>query len=127
MLAATAGVVVGVAGYVAGLTIFENFVVDVVPYEVPAAVGPVWVAISLGVIAAIAIGVAITPGERGDLVRRRTYAYLLSTGAPSPVRPRDGAAPPTTAAATAPTTITNHATAAVPGTIAAPLTVGDPA
>lgn len=125
MLAATAGVVVGVAGYVAGLTIFENFVVDVVPYEVPAAVGPVWVAISLGVIAAIAIGVAFTPGERGDLVRRRTYAYLLSTGAPSPRRSRSGAA---ASAATAPTTtITTDSAVGVSATTSAPLTVGDPA
>jgi hypothetical protein len=124
MLAAAAGVAVGVAGYVAGLTIFENFVVDVVPYEVPAAVGPVWVAISLGVIAAIALGVAFTPGERGDLVRRRTYAYLLSTGAPSPARRRTGGA-----AATAATTsnLTTASAAVTPGTPATPLTVGDPA
>jgi NADH:ubiquinone oxidoreductase subunit 5 (subunit L)/multisubunit Na+/H+ antiporter MnhA subunit len=126
MLAATVGVVVGVGGYVAGLTVFENFVVDVVPYEVPAAVGPVWVAISLGLIAAIVIGVAFTPGERGDLVRRRTYAYLLSTGAPSPSRPRRGAAAPTTAA-TSPSNVTTVSAAAVSGTTSAPLTVGDPA
>ena len=45
--AAVGGVVVGSFAYVGGITLFEHFVVDVVPYDVPGAVGPVWVGASL--------------------------------------------------------------------------------
>lgn len=126
MFAATAGIVVGVAGYVGGLTLFETFVVDVVPYDVPAAVGPIWVALSLGVIAAAAGVVAFTPGERGDAVRRRTYAWLLSTGAPPRVRPRSGTAMNGSSATAVATTLTTTVSGTAP-TTATPLTVGDPA
>ena len=89
---AIAGVAVATFAYVSGIALFESFVVDAVPYEVPAAVGPVWVA---GVLAAIGIGVvvvAFTPGPRGDALRRRVYAWLLSTSTPvSVIRPKASA------------------------------------
>ncbi len=97
MLTAAAGVVVGVFGYVGGITLFETFVVDVVPYEVPAAVGPVWVAVSLGVVGAAASVVAFLPGDGGASLRRGVYAWLFSTGALPPAaagteqRPRPSA------------------------------------
>jgi hypothetical protein len=79
---AIAGIVVVAFGYVGGLTVFEGFVVDVVPYDVPAAVGPVWVgAILAGIGAGVAL-VGLTPGPRGDAVRRQVYAWLLSTSTP---------------------------------------------
>ena len=68
--------------YVGGIALFEGFVADVVPYDVPAAVGPVWVA---AILAAIGTGVAVvafTPGPRGDALRRQVYAWLLSTSTP---------------------------------------------
>ena len=87
IVTAIGGVLVGAFAYVGGVTLFENFVADVVPYEVPAAVGPMWVAVSLGVIA-LAIGaIAFTPGPRGDDLRRRVYVWLLSTGAPESIIP----------------------------------------
>lgn len=84
---AIGGVVAGVFVYVVGLTIFENFVADVVPYDVPAAVGPVWVAVSLTAIALTVGVVAFTPGPTGDDLRRRAYVWLLSTGASEPIAP----------------------------------------
>jgi NAD(P)H-quinone oxidoreductase subunit 5 len=83
-LMAAAGVVVGVFGYVGGITLFENFVVDVVPYEVPAAVGPVWVAFSVAAVGGVAAAVAFLPGDGGASLRRHVYAWLLSTGALPP-------------------------------------------
>jgi NADH:ubiquinone oxidoreductase subunit 5 (subunit L)/multisubunit Na+/H+ antiporter MnhA subunit len=114
---ASAGVLVGVLGYVGGITVFENFVVDVVPYDVPAAVGPVWVAVSLAVVGAGALLVAFLPGASGASLRRRAYAWLVSTGASSP----------------ASTGIENPVAARVddiatpPASAPAPITVGDPA
>jgi NADH:ubiquinone oxidoreductase subunit 5 (subunit L)/multisubunit Na+/H+ antiporter MnhA subunit len=116
VLAAIAGVVVGVLGYIGGLTLFETFVADEVPYDVPNAVGPVWVAVSLGVVAAAAAVVAFTPGATGDVIRRRTYVWLLSTGAPSRPRPPSIVASPVTTA---------RSEAETPA--AAPITVGEPA
>jgi hypothetical protein len=99
---AIAGVVVATFAYVGGIALFEGFIADVVPYEVPAAVGPVWVA---GVLAAIGTGVvvvAFTPGPRGDALRRRIYAWLLSTSTPVPaIRPTSPAPPAATAPFTA--------------------------
>lgn len=114
---AATGVFVGVFGYVGGLTVFENFVVDVVPYEVPAAVGPVWVAVSLGIVGAGALVVAFLPGAGGASLRRRVYAWLVSTGAPPPAvtRAEDQVA---TRVADIPRT---------PTAAPAPMTVGDPA
>ena len=101
---AIGGVVVATFAYVVGIALFEGFVVDAVPYEVPAAVGPVWVA---GVLAAIGTGVvvvAFTPGPRGDALRRRIYAWLLSTSTPvstiRPTSPASSAAPIASSAAT---------------------------
>jgi NADH:ubiquinone oxidoreductase subunit 5 (subunit L)/multisubunit Na+/H+ antiporter MnhA subunit len=101
---AIAGVVVATFAYVGGIALFEGFVVDAVPYEVPAAVGPVWVA---GVLAAIGTGVvvvAFTPGPRGDALRRRIYTWLLSTSTPVPAIRPTSPAPPAPPAATAPLT-----------------------
>jgi NAD(P)H-quinone oxidoreductase subunit 5 len=98
ILMAIAGIAVGVVGYVGGLTIFEHFVADVVPYDVPAAVGPVWVAVCLAVVAAGVALVAFTPGPRGDALRRRTYVWLLSTGSSiPPSSPPPSSAPPSSA------------------------------
>ena len=80
---ATVGVVGLAFGYIAGIAVFEGFVVDVVPYEVPAAVGPVWVAASLAALAVAILLVAHLPGPLGDDLRRRTYGWLVSTGAGS--------------------------------------------
>lgn len=77
---AVLGVLGGVFAYVGGLAVFEHFVVDVVPYDVPAAVGPVWVAATLAGIALLVMVIAFTPGLRGQALRRRTYSWLLSTG-----------------------------------------------
>ena len=79
---ALGGVVVATFAYVGGIALFEGFVADVVPYDVPAAVGPLWV---VAVLTAIGAGVAIiglTPGPRGDALRRQVYAWLLSTSTP---------------------------------------------
>jgi hypothetical protein len=62
--------------------LFEGFVVDVVPYDVPAAVGPVWVAAILAATGAGVAVVAFTPGPRGEALRRQVYAWLLSTSTP---------------------------------------------
>ncbi len=88
ILTATIGIVVGVFAYVGGITVFEHFVVDVVPYDVPAAVGPLWVAATLFGIAIVVAVITLTPGPRGQDLRRRVYVWLVSTGAatPRPVR-----------------------------------------
>ena len=113
---AVGGVLVGAFAYVGGITLFEHFVVDVVPYDVPAAVGPVWVGASLGVIA-LAVGIiTFTPGTRGDDLRRRVYVWLLSTGAPEPIAPALRSDVPSTTRRPA-----------VAATSAAPVTVGEPA
>jgi NADH:ubiquinone oxidoreductase subunit 5 (subunit L)/multisubunit Na+/H+ antiporter MnhA subunit len=82
IVTAIAGIVVATFGYVVGITVFEGFVADVVPYDVPAAVGPVWVAAVLGTIGTGIAVVAFTPGERGAALRRNVYAWLLSTSTP---------------------------------------------
>ena len=79
---AIAGVVTVTFAYVGGITLFETFVADEVPYDVPAAVGPVWVTVVLALAAGGIAIVAFTPGDRGDALRRAVYAWLLSTGAP---------------------------------------------
>jgi hypothetical protein len=84
----TVGVFVLAFAYIGGIAVFEAFVVDVVPYDVPAAVGPVWVAVVLGAIALGAALVAFLPGPSGDALRRRVYGWLVSTGA-NTVRPVD--------------------------------------
>jgi NAD(P)H-quinone oxidoreductase subunit 5 len=101
----TVGVVALAFGYIGGIAIFETFVVDVVPYDVPAGVGPVWVGSVLAVIALASALVAFLPGSRGDGLRRRTYGWLVSTGA-SVVRPAapapSGTQPPVEAISAAP-------------------------
>ena len=95
----------GAFAYVAGITFFEHFVADVVPYDVPAAVGP-------GVGRRVARGRCdrrrrhrARPGPSGDDLRRRVYVWLFSTGASEPLDPAVASdAPcdrPSTAAATA--------------------------
>jgi NADH:ubiquinone oxidoreductase subunit 5 (subunit L)/multisubunit Na+/H+ antiporter MnhA subunit len=82
IVTAIAGIVVATFGYIGGIALFEGFVADVVPYEVPSAVGPVWV---VAVLAALGTGVAVTaftPGPRGAALRRQVYAWLLSTSTP---------------------------------------------
>jgi hypothetical protein len=79
---AIGGVVVATFAYVGGIALFEGFVVDVVPYDVPAAVGPVWVAAILSATGAGVAVVAFTPGPRGEALRRQVYAWLLSTSTP---------------------------------------------
>jgi NADH:ubiquinone oxidoreductase subunit 5 (subunit L)/multisubunit Na+/H+ antiporter MnhA subunit len=95
IVTASLGVVVLVFAYVGGLTLFENFVVDVVPYDVPAAVGPMWVVATLVVVGATVIGVARMPGRRGDRIRRVVYAWLVSTGASTTVVPAAATVPET--------------------------------
>jgi len=75
------GVFVLAFAYIGGLALFEAFVVDAVPYEVPAAVGPVWVAGVLGALAALVGVVVFLPGANGADLRRRVYGWLVSTGA----------------------------------------------
>ena len=117
IVTAVVGVFVGVFAYVGGLTLFENFVADVVPYDVPAAVGPVWVAATLAVIAVAVAVIVFAPGTGGAALRRRTYAWLFSTGTATPVSParrRARSAPgPAPCAATSDSPI--------------PVTVGEPA
>jgi NADH:ubiquinone oxidoreductase subunit 5 (subunit L)/multisubunit Na+/H+ antiporter MnhA subunit len=114
---AIGGVVVATFAYVGGIALFEGFVVDAVPYEVPAAVGPVWVAAVLAAIGTGVVVVAFTPGPRGDALRRQVYAWLLSTSTPvSAVRP----ASPATSAPTASSASTRSRTEQL-------ATAGDPA
>jgi NADH-quinone oxidoreductase subunit L/NAD(P)H-quinone oxidoreductase subunit 5 len=116
---AIGGVLAGAFAYVGGVALFENFVADVLPYDVPAAVGPVWVAVSLGLIALAVGAIAFTPGQSGNGLRRRVYVWLLSTGAPESVTaaPRADALPATRSQVTARTMSDAPAT----------LTVGEPA
>ncbi len=87
-IAAGAGAsLVAVFGYIGGLTLFETFVADAVPYDVPAAVGPVWLATALGV---VALAAAILRFSSADVIkqqRRHLYISLLGSGyqrAPKP-------------------------------------------
>ncbi len=103
IVTAIAGIAVATFGYVVGITVFEGFISDVVPYDVPAAVGPVWVALVLGAIGIGIAVVALTPGERGAGLRRTVYAWLLSTSTPitanhsgSPASPPHPTAPRST-------------------------------
>jgi NAD(P)H-quinone oxidoreductase subunit 5 len=82
IVAAIVGIVVTTFGYVGGIAVFEGFVADNFPYDVPAAVGPVWVAAVLATVSAGVLAVAFTPGPRGDALRRQLYAWLVSTGTP---------------------------------------------
>jgi NADH:ubiquinone oxidoreductase subunit 5 (subunit L)/multisubunit Na+/H+ antiporter MnhA subunit len=107
---AIGGVIVATFAYVGGIALFEGFVVDAVPYDVPAAVGPIWVAVVLAVIGTGVVVVAFTPGPRGDARRRQVYAWLLSTSTPIPANRSKSPAPApiassaSTTSATAPTT-----------------------
>ncbi len=96
VLLSAIGVFVLAFGYIGGIAIFEAFVVDAVPYEVPAAVGPVWVAVVLAAIAALSALVAFLPGTSGDRLRRSVYGWLVSTGATTsrPVAVADSAPAP---------------------------------
>ncbi len=117
IVTATIGILVGVFAYVGGITVFEHFVVDVVPYDVPAAVGPLWVAATLIGIAILVAVVTLTPGPRGQELRRRVYVWLVSTGAatPRPVVAPIAPAPRSPASANS-----------APTEVATPVTVGDP-
>ena len=114
---AITGAVVATFAYVGGIAVFEGFVADVVPYDVPAAVGPLWV---VAVLTSIGVGVAIiglTPGPRGDALRRQVYAWLLSTSTPITL--------PSVNASTSPTPRAEvTSTSARPAELA---TAGDPA
>ena len=111
------GVLVTTFGYVGGIALFEGFVADVVPYAVPAAVGPIWVVAVLAAFGTAVLAVAFTPGPRGDALRRYVYGWLLSTSTPVTVRRSNPTASsshpigePSTATATA-TATTELATA----------------
>jgi NADH:ubiquinone oxidoreductase subunit 5 (subunit L)/multisubunit Na+/H+ antiporter MnhA subunit len=80
---AVGGIVVAVTAYVGGITLFERAVVDELPYDVPAAVGPVWVAATLLGMGVAVATVAWVPGTGGDRLRRQVYAWLQSTGTPA--------------------------------------------
>ena len=84
---AIAGVLVATFGYVGGISLFESFIADAVPDEVPAAVGPLWVAAVLAAIGSGVLVVAFMPGPRGAALRRRCYGWLLSTSTPITARP----------------------------------------
>ncbi|HSL73084.1 MAG TPA: proton-conducting transporter membrane subunit [Ilumatobacteraceae bacterium] len=111
-----AGVVVAVFGYIGGITLFETFVVDVVPYDVPAAVGPIWVLATLIGLAVVVFTVAFAPGERGDRLRRASYSWLLSTGSATPL------GSPRRPLASAPTPVTPHPS---PTDLVVPVPVGE--
>ncbi len=101
---AIGGVVVATFAYVGGIALFEGFVVDAVPYDVPAAVGPVWVAAVLAALGVAVLTVAFAPGPRGDALRREVYGWLLSTSTPvTSVRatPPTSTSPPTDSSPTA--------------------------
>jgi NAD(P)H-quinone oxidoreductase subunit 5 len=113
--AALGGVAVTTFGYVAGIALFESFIADVVPHDVPAAVGPLWVA---GVLGAVGTGIAVvafTPGPRGAAIRRHVYAWLLSTSTPvvahAPKVPAVPAHPPDATSTPSPTAPARLATA----------------
>jgi NAD(P)H-quinone oxidoreductase subunit 5 len=118
IVTAALGILVGVFAYVGGITVFEHFVVDVVPYDVPAAVGPLWVAATLIGIAILVTVVGLMPGPRGQELRRRVYVWLVSTGAATS-RP--------VVAPIAPTPRSPASSNSVPTEVATPVTVGDPA
>lgn len=94
LVSAVAGTVALVFAYVGGLTLFETFVADAVPFEVPAAVGPAWVAVVLAVLSLVVVVIAALPGRGGDQLRRRLYGWLVGTGAPRPSRRRPAAITP---------------------------------
>jgi NADH:ubiquinone oxidoreductase subunit 5 (subunit L)/multisubunit Na+/H+ antiporter MnhA subunit len=116
ILTATIGIVVGVFAYVGGITVFEHFVVDVVPYDVPAAVGPLWVAATLIGLAIVVAVITLTPGPRGQDLRRRVYVWLVSTGATT-TRP--------VVAPIAPAPRSSASAHSAPAEVATPVTVGD--
>jgi NADH:ubiquinone oxidoreductase subunit 5 (subunit L)/multisubunit Na+/H+ antiporter MnhA subunit len=87
-----AGTVVAVFGYVAGLALFEGFVTPALPVEVPAAVSPTVLGTILAATASMVVAVSLAPGKRGQRLRVRIYAFLLSTAAPVP-KPDDQRAP----------------------------------
>jgi NAD(P)H-quinone oxidoreductase subunit 5 len=91
---ASVGIVVATFGYVGGIAVFEGFIADIVPYEVPAAVGPLWVASVLAAAATGVLTVAFAPGTRGATLRRNVYAWLLSSGMPVTTHRSGSAAPP---------------------------------
>ena len=72
--------VLAVFGYIGGLTLFETFVADAVPYDVPAAVGPVWLAATLGVIGLAAIVLRFSNADVIKRQRRHLYVSLLGSG-----------------------------------------------
>jgi NADH:ubiquinone oxidoreductase subunit 5 (subunit L)/multisubunit Na+/H+ antiporter MnhA subunit len=112
---AVGGVLATTFGYVGGIALFEGFIADVVPYEVPAAVGPVWVGAVLAAIGTGVLVVAVLPGPRGGVLRRQLYGWLLSTS--TPVTSMSPAVTPTT-----PTDSTVSSTTTAPAELA---TVGD--
>ena len=112
IVTAIGGIVAATFAYVGGIALFEAFVVDVVPYDVPAAVGPVWVAAALGAIGAGVAVVAFTPGPRGDDLRREVYGWLVSTSTLVNARSTGASGSPTPhVAPTADTTAPELATA----------------
>jgi NAD(P)H-quinone oxidoreductase subunit 5 len=96
--AAIGGIVAVTFGYVGGIAVFEGFVADVVPYDVPAAVGPIWAAATLSAIGTGVLVIAVAPGRRGDVLRRRVYAWLLSTSTPVVARPSPAPVSPSSSA-----------------------------
>ena len=115
---AIGGVIVTTFGYVGGLALFEGFIADMVLYEVPSAVGPVWVVAVLAAIGTGVLLVAFTPGPRGAALRRNVYGWLLSTSTPittgssqsnSVTPPQPGGSPATTAPTELATTAGDHA------------------
>jgi len=78
---------VAVFGYIGGLTLFETFIADAVPYEVPAAVGPVWLAVALGVVALAAAILRFSNAEVIKQQRRYLYISLLGSGYHRVARP----------------------------------------
>jgi NADH:ubiquinone oxidoreductase subunit 5 (subunit L)/multisubunit Na+/H+ antiporter MnhA subunit len=113
---ALSGIVVATFAYIGGIAVFEGFVVDTVAYDVPAAVGPVWVAAILAAVGAGVTATAMLPGSRAEALRRWIYAGLVSTSTPAS-RPHASEPPPPPAAPT-PVTTTRPAELA---------TAGDPA
>jgi len=115
---AIGGVIVTTFGYVGGIALFEGFIADLVPYEVPSAVGPAWVVAVLAAIGTGVLLVAFTPGLRGAALRRNVYGWLLSTSTPvatgssqsNSVTPAQlGGSPATTAPTELATTAGDHA------------------
>ncbi len=76
------GTLIAMFAYIGGLSVFEGFVNPALPTELPGAVGPTPLVISLAAIALVIAVVRFMPGAFGSVLRHRLYAILQSTASP---------------------------------------------